>query len=317
MIKVTLLLLSNIYDIAIHFNKKQKMNKESKEVSGLSITTFLLNEKDPIGVKYAEIDEQVLRCWFIPRKLLRELAEKEELKKGCLYFLLGENKEGEKKVYVGETSSFYNRRVSESKDDKDGDDWWDKALVFINTSRSFQPTETRYLEYLAIKKLKEDKSFFLDNTQNPREINLEEHQRVTLQRYFDSIQFFCFFFNYSIFEDITNIKDKAKGEKKIFLLKQAQGIYTSDKFIVLKGSKISSVTETEKVIKYFPKIKRQREDVLNKNSNGLLKENITFRTPSSASIFCLGRHSNGWDEWKNKDGKTLDEIYRQPLNNKK
>lgn len=42
-----------------------------------------------------------------------------------------------------------------------------------------------------------------------------------------------------------------------------------------------------------------------------LKEDITFTTPSKASDYVLGRPSNGWTEWKNKEGKTLDEVYRQ------
>lgn len=34
--------------------------------------------------------------------------------------------------------------------------------------------------------------------------------------------------------------------------------------------------------------------------------------PSAASDLILGRPSNGWIEWKNAQGQTLDECYRQP-----
>ena len=37
----------------------------------------------------------------------------------------------------------------------------------------------------------------------------------------------------------------------------------------------------------------------------------TFSTPSAAADFCIGRAANGWLEWKDKDGKTLDELYRK------
>ena len=38
---------------------------------------------------------------------------------------------------------------------------------------------------------------------------------------------------------------------------------------------------------------------------------ITFKTPSGASDFVLGGSTNGWSEWRDKDGKTLDELYRK------
>ena len=36
---------------------------------------------------------------------------------------------------------------------------------------------------------------------------------------------------------------------------------------------------------------------------------ISFRTPSGASDFVLGGSTNGWVEWRDKDGKTLDEFF--------
>lgn len=38
---------------------------------------------------------------------------------------------------------------------------------------------------------------------------------------------------------------------------------------------------------------------------------MSFTSPSSASCFVLGGSTNGWVEWKDKDGKSLDEIYRK------
>jgi hypothetical protein len=39
-------------------------------------------------------------------------------------------------------------------------------------------------------------------------------------------------------------------------------------------------------------------------------EDFIFRSPSAAAAAVLGRSANGWTEWKNKEGKTIDEIYR-------
>jgi hypothetical protein len=41
--------------------------------------------------------------------------------------------------------------------------------------------------------------------------------------------------------------------------------------------------------------------------------NYKFGSPSSAAMALLGRTSNGWVEWKNKHGKSLDELKRQNI----
>lgn len=67
----------------------------------------------------------------------------------------------------------------------------------------------------------------------------------------------------------------------------------------------------------MPKYNRQREELLSKQSivksedKYVLKITLEFNTPSGASDFVLGGSTNGWVEWKNKDGKTLDELYRK------
>ena len=36
-----------------------------------------------------------------------------------------------------------------------------------------------------------------------------------------------------------------------------------------------------------------------------------FKSPSMAALAVMGRSSNGWVDWKTKDGRTLDEVKRQ------
>jgi hypothetical protein len=38
-----------------------------------------------------------------------------------------------------------------------------------------------------------------------------------------------------------------------------------------------------------------------------------FASPSMAAIALMGRSANGWLEWKNPQGKTLDEVKRQSV----
>ena len=36
-----------------------------------------------------------------------------------------------------------------------------------------------------------------------------------------------------------------------------------------------------------------------------------FRSPSMAALALMGRTSNGWLDWKTKDGRTLNAVKRQ------
>ena len=68
---------------------------------------------------------------------------------------------------------------------------------------------------------------------------------------------------------------------------------------------------------HLPKYNKQRQELLDdghiisENGKSILKITLTFNTPSGASNFVLGGSTNGWAEWKNSDGKTLDELFRK------
>jgi hypothetical protein len=45
----------------------------------------------------------------------------------------------------------------------------------------------------------------------------------------------------------------------------------------------------------------------------VLTSDKTFSSPSTAADFCIGSSNNGWLVWKDKDGNTLDSVYRKQL----
>ena len=42
-------------------------------------------------------------------------------------------------------------------------------------------------------------------------------------------------------------------------------------------------------------------------------KSMTFPIPSTVADFCIGSSNNGWLVWKDKDGQTLDAVYRKQL----
>ena len=64
------------------------------------------------------------------------------------------------------------------------------------------------------------------------------------------------------------------------------------------------------------KEKRERllKDYTVSNDDKLeLESDKTFPSPSTAADFCIGSSNNGWLVWKDKDGNTLDSVYRTQL----
>lgn len=75
---------------------------------------------------------------------------------------------------------------------------------------------------------------------------------------------------------------------------------------VLKGSTINSVHLTETVKK---KRAQQFEDyTILQDGKRVVKQDVVFDSPSGAAVFCVGGSANGWDTWKDENGRVLNEY---------
>ena len=89
-----------------------------------------------------------------------------------------------------------------------------------------------------------------------------------------------------------------KGIGKI----EADGIRTSEGFVVLNGSHIAQ--EYDETISAGIKEKRSKANIV----EGILQEDVLFSSPSGAAMFVVGKSANGLTSWKNADGITLKDI---------
>ena len=101
---------------------------------------------------------------------------------------------------------------------------------------------------------------------------------------------------------------------KCFLTRNAnaQGLYNSadQSLTVLKGSLINAVH----VRKISEAGKKKREWQFSeytevRDGKRIAKEDVRFDTPSGAAQFCVGGSANGWNEWKDEEGRELN-VYR-------
>ena len=275
---------------------------------GKTITTYLV-DGTPKGVQTLVISNRSMIAYNIPRTRIDVLneAERTELRTPAFYILIGQDESGEQKAYIGETENF-NQRVRDHINKKD---FWQRALVFVSRAGDKTKADVQYLEMRAIELAKQAKQFLLDdNKQSPRKPTLTESQRSTDDEYFEDISFVVSFMGYPLFEE-TKV---TKATPKFFVREsgiEAIGIYNESGMTVLEGSRIAGKTvpsykQVEKSAKMLSECCEKEGEFF------VLRRSLSFPSPSAASVFCLGRSSNGWTAWKRgSDKKTLDEVYRK------
>jgi hypothetical protein len=85
----------------------------------------------------------------------------------------------------------------------------------------------------------------------------------------------------------------------------ASGIFESDRFTVLKGSKISQNAGKE----LSESILKIRLDDSIIDQNGYLKKDTIFKSASTAASFVTGHSSNGLIVWKLENGDRLGDHF--------
>ncbi len=273
---------------------------------GKTITTYLI-DGDPKGTQYVFISNKICQMYVIPRSNLSILNDRSELQTPAFYILLGEDESTKPKAYIGETENFRER----VKDHESKKTFWQKALIFIAKDAAMTKADVQYLEHKAIAEAKISNTFVLnENKQTPKAPNLPEYRKDDMDGFFEDVKFLTSFIGCNIF-DVVKPK-----EKHLFYTKgrgcDAKGFYDAGGFTVLKESivaksSVPSFTWKEKREKLIKEYASPDVDKL------VLESDKTFSSPSTASEFVLGRPSNGWSDWKDKDGQTLDAVYRKQL----
>lgn len=273
---------------------------------GKTVTTYLI-DGDPKGTQYVFISNKICQMYMIPRSNLSILNVRDELQTPAFYILLGEDESMQPKAYIGETENFRER----VKDHDSKKVFWQKALIFISKDAAMTKADVQYLEYRAIAEAKESNNFVLnENKQTPKAPNLPEYRKDDMDNFFEDVKFLTSFVGCNIF-DIVKTK-----EEHLFYTKgrgcNAKGFYHNNGFTILKGSIIAKSS----VPSFVWKEKRDallKEYTIENGDNLKLTTDKTFSSPSTAADFCIGSSNNGWLVWKDKDGQTLDAVYRKQL----
>lgn len=83
---------------------------------------------------------------------------------------------------------------------------------------------------------------------------------------------------------------------------------SSGSFTVLKGSIVLATVSNTGTFRSVGSVEKQRNEYV---KNGVVMENIVFKSSSSAANFVTGISTNGMIAWKTKDGKRFKDATRR------
>jgi hypothetical protein len=272
---------------------------------------IFLPDGSPRSVRIAEITNRVVKAVLLPRNKLEYMAEREELKNVGLYFLFGESADRAKPlVYIGEAEDCLERLKQHHR----SKEFWNYAVAMVSKINAFTKSHVKYLEHVAIAQAIEATRFESENSSTPSKPFVTESMEADLLDSFDTMNILLSTLGFPVFEKVS--KENVKAKELLILNARsirAEGDLVDDGFVVFKDSqaRIDSVPSCHE---YLINLRQKlvQSEIL-REENGVLKfmQDYIFNSPSTAGGVVLGRSTNGWVQWKNEAGKTLDELRRK------
>ena len=268
---------------------------------------IIYHNGQPDGIRSIRRHLSTMTTYVIPRPLLSEAKKLSGINRPGIYYLISENDDNKiAQIYIGQTRN----GVVRLDDHNRSKDFWNKAIMFLADNKTFSLDMISGLEAYAIGKAHDSKRYKVENSVNPK-YEIDEYDLPLIEEVYEEIQFIMATQGYKM----DNSKVSLNEANTLHTTRNAVlafGVYDGEHFEVLEGSEIDMNRKCHSAT-----MEKQRQTAL-ANGNIVfvdgkykLTVSVSFTSPSSAGMFVLGGSINGWVEWKDKDGKTLDELYRK------
>lgn len=283
---------------------------------GKSIELFLVNGSADSLIT-AELSNWNGKAIKIPRIEVAS-CNRDDIAQAGVYFLFCKEDDGSDSVYIGEAENVKERLVQHLRDYQAEKEkyYWTTAAIFIG--RDLNKALIRYLENRFVEIARACKRYTVLTKNTYKNTVMKESQIAVMEEFVDNVKTLISALGYKVLEplnkpiasikesgDNSDIEDLSlhlertiKGVGKV----EADGIRTSEGFVVLQGSHIA--VEDDDTIPAVLKEKRRKVNVI----DGVLQEDVLFSSPSYAAMFVIGKSANGLTSWKDDDGHSLKEI---------
>ena len=283
---------------------------------GKSIELFLVNGTAD-SIVTAELSNWNGKAIKIPR-IEVAACKREDITQAGVYFLFCKEDDDSNSVYIGEAENVKERLMQHLRDYNSEKEkyYWSTAIIFIG--RDLNKALIRYLENRFVEIARELKRYLVLTKNTYRNTVMKESQIAAMEEFIENVKVLLGALGFKVLEPLDK-PDKSKNDRsdkeqnkelKLHLERtikdvgkiEADGIRTSEGFVVLQGSHVSPIDDD--TISTSLKEQRKKANI----ESGILKEDILFSSPSYASMFVIGKSANGLTSWKTSDGRSLKDI---------
>ncbi len=271
---------------------------------------------DPVGIRVAEITTRIVQVIDVPRKRLPDFLKMPESTQVGVYFLVAGTDDGEQpQVYIGQTGDLRSRLKSH-----DGEkEFWERALVLISRTHSLTQTHVLFLEWLAIKRVREAGRYVDANGNAGSQPHAPAPMEADCQEIFETGKTLLATLGHPLFDPVAASAQDGDAAD-IFHCSSSgargKGQYTTEGFVVLAGSvgRRDNVASIEGRSEAGLRARLLADGVMRVEGDTVVfTRDHLFKSPSAAAAALLGRKASGWVEWKDSTGRTLDAVKRRAI----
>lgn len=245
-------------------------------------------------------------------------CNRDDITQAGVYFLFCKEDDGSDSVYIGEAENVKERLVQHLRDYQSEKEkyYWTTAAIFIG--RDLNKALIRYLENRFVEIAIACKRYTVLTKNTYKNTVMKESQIAVMEEFVDNVKTLISALGYKVLEPLNkpviivsdvgehsdtedlslHLERTIKGLGKV----EADGVRTSEGFVVLQGSRIA--VEDDDTIPVVLKQQRRKVSVI----DGVLQEDVLFSSPSYAAMFVIGKSANGLISWKDETGRSLKDI---------
>jgi predicted GIY-YIG superfamily endonuclease len=291
---------------------------------GKKLTVYMIDGTE-YGPRFSEIGNWVGKAIFSPRASINKIMSRPEFDSPGIYFLKGDPTEDsfDEKIYIGEAENIRSRLKQHLSDpNKD----FKELVFFISKDELLTKTQIKYLESRLVQLSLEAKTAQIENGNSPSLPTLHEADISDMEYFLDQIKLilpvmgFKFLIPSTVKPSMLSNSFDNETIQEIYYIKtksfSASMVETDQGYIVSKGSEAkkglaASCTDTYRNMR---KKLIETKILIEQGDKLFFEEDAIFNSPSAASNMVLGRNSNGFTEWINKEGVSFKEIQEKIMN---
>jgi len=293
---------------------------------GKSIRIYL-KDGNVSGIKLAEVVNHTIHAISCPRSMLAEINQffSKEVNKPGVYFLIGEDDSDEYNkpiVYIGESENIW-LRIGQQDTFKE---FWNEVIFFTSKDDNLTKSHVKYLESKLIKISDESKRYKLVNGIVPNLNSLPLPDRDAMDDFIIYIKLLNGTLGHKFLEPTIPKVFNSENTDSFLLNTQINASSSIDLELNIKGINAKAIMTDEGIVvlkdseafngqlkSYGYSTLREKlvsDKLLISSQNGKLifREDYLFKSPSAAAAVIMGYSINGRDWWKDKNGRSINEI---------